>query len=251
MPHGPAVDGPAGGEETPRLVKRAAAERAGLPPVLGDAPVLDGRWLVVRLPGPHAVLSWAVVNGGRRTAELVAWHEVRDEELRPPADPARLLSERLEGAGLSGAVGLLTSARLELHTVAARAWDGVEARCVATVGLGNALRVGDPPGPGRRAGTVNLLCQIGVPLAEEALAEVLSLAAEARTLAVLEAGEPSKVSGLPASGTGTDCIVVAAPARPGGHRYAGKHTAVGHVVGAAVLEAVGQGVRAWRAEQHR
>ena len=77
-------------------------------------PVLDGRWLVVRLPGPHAVLSCAVANGGRRTADVVAWHEVRNAELQPPVDPARLLEERLSAAGLAGAVGLLTYAGM--HT---------------------------------------------------------------------------------------------------------------------------------------
>jgi adenosylcobinamide amidohydrolase len=215
------------------------------PPVAGR-PVLDGRWLVVRLPGPHAVLSWAVANGGRRTTDVVAWHEVQNAELQPPVDPARLLEERLSAAGLAGAVGLLTSARLDLHSVEERSWEGVGARCVATVGLGNALRAGDPPGPAARIGTINLLCQLTVPLREEALLEVLSIAAAARTLAILEAGEPSSVSGLPATGTGTDCIVVAAPEASGGARYAGMHTALGHVVGAAVHAAVARGAEEWR-----
>jgi adenosylcobinamide amidohydrolase len=201
---------------------------------------------VIRFPGPHAVISWAVANGGRRTTEVVAWHEVRNAELQPPVDPAALLEERLSAAGLAGAVGLLTSARLDLHSVAERVWEGVGARCVATVGLGNALRAGDPPGPAGRIGTINLVCQLTVPLREEALLEVLSIAAAARTLAILEAGERSNVSGLPATGTGTDCIVVAAPEAPGGARYAGMHTAIGHVAGAAVFAAVARGAQEWR-----
>lgn len=206
---------------------------------------LDGRWLVVRLPGPHAVLSWAIVNGGRRTASAVAWREVRDGELRPPVDAARFLGDALRDAGLEDAVGLLTSARLDRHAVAERAHGGVAARCTATVGLGNALRVGDPPGPTAGIGTINVLCQLSAPLGEVALVEALSLAAEARTLAVLEAGVPSRVSGALATGTGTDCIVIAAPDCPGGARYGGKHTAIGHVVGAAVHAAVARGVAAW------
>jgi adenosylcobinamide amidohydrolase len=214
-------------------------------------PALDGRWLVLRFDEPHAVLSWAIVNGGRRTAGAVAWHEVRDAELRPPVDPARLLRERLAAIGLPDAVGLLTSRALERHVVAERSLSGLSARCVATVGLGNALRAGDPPGPAARIGTINVLCQLSVPLEDEALVETLSIAAEARTLAVLEAGVTSRVSGLLATGTGTDCIVVAAPARPAGARYAGKHTALGHVAGAAVHEAVSRGARAWLAERTR
>jgi adenosylcobinamide amidohydrolase len=209
--------------------------------------ILDGRWLVVRLPGPHAVLSWAIVNGGRRTASAVAWREVRDGELRPPVDAARFLADELRGAGLEDAVGLLTSADLAAHAVVERAHGGVAARCTATVGLGNALRIGDPPGPAAQIGTINVLCQLSVPLAAEALVEALSLAAEARTLAVLEARLPSGVSGVPATGTGTDCIVIAAPERPDGARYAGKHTALGHVVGAAVHASVARGVASWAA----
>jgi adenosylcobinamide amidohydrolase len=209
------------------------------------AAALDGRWLVVRLPGPHAVLSWAIVNGGRRTASAVAWREVRDGELRPPVDAASFLAGELSRAGLEGAVGLLTSASLAAHAVVERAHGDVAARATATVGLGNALRVGDPPGPTARIGTINVLCQLSVPLSEAALVEALSLAAEARTLAVLEAGVLSRVSGAPATGTGTDCIVIAAPERPGGARYAGKHTALGHVVGASVHAAVARGVASW------
>ena len=110
-------------------------------------------------------------------------------------------------------------------------------------GLGNALRAGDPPGPGR-VGTINLLCRSSAPLTAEAQLEALALAAEARTLAVREAGVPSTRTGLPASGTGTDCIVIASPRgrAPGGVPYAGKHTAIGHAIGAAVLEATRRGV---------
>jgi adenosylcobinamide amidohydrolase len=210
---------------------------------------VEDRLLVVRLGAPHAVLSWAVVNGGRRTVSEVAWHEVRDDELRPPVDAAALLRARLAAAGIPGAVGLLTSRALAARVVARRSAGGVCARCVATVGLGNALRAGDPPGPAARIGTINVLCQLSAPLSEEALVEALSIATEARTLAVLEAGVPSRRTGLAATGTGTDCLVIAAPEGAVGRiPYAGKHTAVGHVVGAAVHAAVARGAAAWVAE---
>ncbi len=219
-------------------------------------PALEGRTLIVKLGGPHAVLSSALVNGGRRRAGGVAWLEVRDEELRPPVDAERLARGRLAALGLPEAVGLLTSRAVARYVVAERAVaagrGGVAARCVATVGLGNALRAGDPPGPAARVGTINLLCQVSAPLEEEALVEALALAAEARTLAVLEAGVASRRSGLPATGTGTDCAVVAAPERPGSRerlRFAGMHTALGHVIGAAVHEAIARGAREWLAEQ--
>jgi adenosylcobinamide amidohydrolase len=210
----------------------------------------DGRLLVVPLGAVHAVLSSAIVNGGRRAAREIAWMEVRDDELRPPVDPVRLTRDRLAAAGCPGAVGLLTSRTLACHVVTERSAGGVRARCVATVGLGNALRAGDPPGAAPRAGTINLLCQVSAPLTDEGLVEALAVAVEARTLAVLEAGMTSVRSGLAATGTGTDCAVVAAPevgAAPAA--YAGKHTALGHVIGAAVHDAVARGVADWLAEQ--
>jgi adenosylcobinamide amidohydrolase len=87
-------------------------------------------------------------------------------------------------------------------------------------------------------------------LTEGALVEALAIAAEARTLAILEASLPSRVSGLPATGTGTDCIVVSAAHEGEPAAYAGKHTVVGHLVGLAVTEAVRRGVEAWKAENH-
>jgi adenosylcobinamide amidohydrolase len=208
----------------------------------------EGRWLVVRFDAPHATLGWAPVGGGAGRARAVAWHQVFDRELDRDTDAAALLRERLAGRGLADSVGLLTSASLGGYMDVGVEHDGVAARCVATVGLSNALRVGDPPGPGPAVGTINLLVWLSVGLSEAARLEALSLVAEARTLAVLEAGVPSRRSGGPATGTGTDCIVVASPEASAGvapAEYAGKHTVAGHLVGMAVEEAVRRGVAGW------
>ncbi len=211
--------------------------------------VPDARRLVVRLGAPHAVLSWALVNGGRRTATDVVWCQVREDELCPPVDPALLLRARLADACLPDAVGLLTSADLAQYVTAEREWRGMRARCVATLGLGNALRAGDPPGTAARIGTINVVCQLSRPMSDLAQLEAMSIAAEARTAAVLDVGVASRRSGAPATGTGTDCIVIAAPERRGGARYAGKHTDAGHLVGASVYEAVRAGASLWQRSQ--
>lgn len=202
-------------------------------------------WLVVRFSRPHWTISSAIVGGGERVAGGVVWHEVRNAELTKSVDPARLLRRRMAARDLSGAVGLLTSCSLRSHVVSRRTCDGITARVVATVGLGNALRVGDPPGLGRRVDTINILCHLSVPLSREGRIEALTIVAEARTLAVLEASVPSLRSARPSTGTGTDCIVVACPRGPRAERYAGKHTALGHVVGAAVADSVRRGVSRW------
>ncbi len=202
-------------------------------------------WLVARFARPQALLGWAVVRGGRVTGTTVAWRQVHDDELGPGVDPRRFLSRRLREAGLTGAVGLLTSRAVDRYHDTERVEGGVRARCLATVGLGNALRVGDPPGPLRRVGTINLMAWVSVPLAPTAALEALSIATEARTAAILAAGVASRQSGAPATGTGTDCIVIACPVEARGAAYAGKHTALGHVIGGAVYDAVLAGAERW------
>jgi adenosylcobinamide amidohydrolase len=205
--------------------------------------------LVARFAEPHRVVSWAMLGGGLRRTRMVAWVEVSDADLRPPIDPCELARARLAAARISDAVTLMTSRDLRAYVDVERTYRDIACRCVATVGLGNALRAGDPPGPAGRVGTINILCQVSVPLTDEALLESLALAAEARTLAVREAEVPSTLGGLPASGTGTDCIVIAAPEASVRERYAGKHTALGHVVGAAVHDAVRSGAEQWKRER--
>ena len=205
----------------------------------------DDRLLCARFGQPHRVLSHAVVRPGLVEADAVAWCQVDDDELAPPVDPARLLAARLVASGLPGAVGLLTSADLAGCVDVERRIDGVAVRTVATVGLDNARRAGDPWDVGPPAGTINVLVRTSLPLADAALIEMLAIAVEARAMAVLEGGVASRRSGRPATGTGTDCTVVAAPCGEPVTAYAGKHTALGHLVGATVAEAVGRGVARW------
>jgi adenosylcobinamide amidohydrolase len=213
----------------------------------------DGAWLIARFATPHRLASWAIIGGGLRRAATVAWLRVTDRDLRPPVDERDFLRDRLAARGLAGATGLMTSCDLDRYVDVAATWGDRTARCIVTVGLGNALRAGDPPGSaghiGPRVGTINLLCALDAPLADDALLEALALAAEARALAVREAAVPSQRTGQPSTGTGTDCIVIAVPDAPGGARYAGKHTTAGHLIGAAVHDAVARGVTAWRAAQ--
>lgn len=209
-----------------------------------------GNVLLASFADRREVLSWAIRGGGRRRAPAVAWVEVKNAELPVGVDPRQLLGDRLDREGAGEAVGFLTSRRLDRFHQTQAANAEVAAQALATVGLSNALRVGDPPGPLAAVmpvGTINVLCELSAPLTEEAALEALSLAVEARTAAVMEAGFPSRRSGQVATGTGTDCLALAWPMAPAARAasYAGKHTAIGQVVGEAVYAAVRTGVRTW------
>jgi adenosylcobinamide amidohydrolase len=136
------------------------------------------------------------------------------------------------------------------HATLARGGLTVGAWCSA--GCSNALRVGDratvgvPRGaenegckiPAVKPGTINIIVTINQPLTRTTMAEALQIAVEARVAAVSEAGVASVRSGAIATGTGTDCITVAAPmpaSRANSIVYCGKHTLPGELIGRAVM----------------
>lgn len=205
---------------------------------------LAGNWLAVHFPEKYDTLSWAVL-GGDRSASAVFWRKVKPNELLPGVNPELFLSEKISAEfGDKSAVGLLTSANLEDYSDVQKSHGEFQVRCIATVGLSNAVRIGDPSVEEHKIGTINLLCVVSHPLSFEARVEAVSLAAEARTAAVLDAGILSPVTNLPSTGTGTDCIVIASPQGPGA-KYAGKHTVLGSLIGSSAYEAMVLGIKRW------
>jgi iron complex transport system ATP-binding protein len=83
---------------------------------------------------------------------------------------------------------------------------------------------------------------IDARLASTAAVRAATLATEAKTLALFEAGVKTE-AGSPATGTSMDTIVVASTGRGPFSRYAGTSTLVGHLIGQAVYEAVAEGIR--------
>lgn len=220
---------------------------------MGPALELRGRWLLALFPSPVRSLGWALIGGGFRTSSVVAWRQVRGEELEPPVDPVAFLRHRLEEDDLKGAVAMMTSRRLERFVESFADLEGEAVHAVATVGLGNALAAGDPATASLPSspGTINILCHVPLPLTDAALVESVALVAEARTAALFEMPVSSPLSGRPASGTGTDCIVVTCPPSGDPTPYAGKHGPVGAAIGAAVRSAVAAGARDWQADKAR
>jgi adenosylcobinamide amidohydrolase len=198
--------------------------------------------MVVRFSEPRMCVSWAIINGGRKIAPAVAWYFLQPDEYPELVDPRAFLRTKLEGAGVSDAVGMITSRKRYGQVERAAEYSGVRASCVATLGLRNTMRIGDPP-TFVKAGTINLVCSVSENLTEECSLEALAMAAEARTAAMMD-GETG------GTGTGTDCLVIAHPTTGEPVEYAGKHTVLGHVIGRAVYDAVLQAVKEWQRD-HR
>ncbi|WP_444464744.1 adenosylcobinamide amidohydrolase [Rhodobacter capsulatus] len=214
---------------------------------------LDPPWLVADLGAPLRVLSFAPHRPGLVRARQIVWREVRNADLTPDLAVGPWIARALAERDLQGAVAMLTSRDIRRFTRSCCTVAGWTVAALATVGLGNAEAVGrrlpprDPEAAGY--GTINLALRIsaalpGAGISVPAQIEALSLAAEARTAAVMAAGL-DLLTGR-ATGTGTDCIAIAA--FPGTEAHAGLHTSLGEAIGRSVLESVGAGVRDWMEE---
>jgi len=206
------------------------------------------RWLELDLCVPHWTQGWTLIGGGRRQAQCVFWHQVGGADLPLEVDAKHFFeARRRQRTADTEGVGFLTGCSLA-EFVERRRGSGTQwARCVATIGLRNAVRIGDLPHTNAiRPGTINILLQVSRPLSECASLEALSLVAEARTSAMLDGNVPSSVENTIATGTGTDCIVVASPLPSDEDAeiiYAGKHTEIGYLIGSCVYVAVSHGIR--------
>ncbi len=191
------------------------------------------------------MLSWSLTRPGFTTYRKVTWLEVRNDDLAIDVDPTALLETRMAAAGHRDAVHLMTSRDVRCHHFVEAASGAVKASCLATVGLGNAGTVGRGPAMTAPLGTINLLVHVDRPLAPGAMIEAISIATQARTAAIIDLDW--RLDGRPVTGTGTDCIVVAAP-HGEGEQFAGLHTDIGAALGQAVYDAVHQGGLVWVGE---
>ncbi|WP_293574190.1 adenosylcobinamide amidohydrolase [Phaeobacter sp.] len=209
---------------------------------------LERPWLTFDLGQEMTVLSWAVNRPGLVRAQQILWREVRNRDLPPELDAATWYEAELHQRGAAQAVGFLTSRDVRQFTEARAEVEGITAHVVATVGLSNAERIGHRlDHSGRDWGTINIALQLSEGITDAALIEAMSLVVQARTAAVIDAGLMLR-SGL-ATGTGTDCVAVAAPT--GTQPYAGLHTAIGEAIGKATYEAVATACADWMAGSGR
>jgi adenosylcobinamide amidohydrolase len=208
-------------------------------------PIFDYPWLTLDLGRDMRVISWAPHRGGIVTARHILWREVRNADLTEDFDVLAWLAQECQDRGMGQAVALLTSRKIATFSVAEQRIDGVHAQAVATVGLSNAERAGpavDSMTEKKTSyGTINVAVILQHRLNDIGLIEAQSIASAARTAAVMESG--AKALTGPATGTGTDCIAIAAPV--GEDAFCGLHTAQGKALAAAVYAAVRQGADQW------
>ncbi len=217
--------------------------------------------LIARFLEPHSVIATCRANGGiQRNLSYVLNHQ--GCESRGHTRCVNYRDIKAYHASICEPLGLPpeecavmgTAANMHHAAIVRESFRDLEVVAVITGGVeANAGRAGDPASvlelpdgfeslkgkekPG--AGTINTLLFISRPLLEGALTRVIMTAAEAKTAALQELNVNSRYSDQPATGTGTDQIIVSAAERDEYHlSWAGKHSKLGELIGVTVHDAV-------------
>ena len=212
--------------------------------------------LIVDFGSRMRVLSSAPKRGGLQTARYLLNHQVPAGPVRQnvPSDwehPARYLRRIAETLGVDqSCVALMTAVPMKRVVTSREMRHGIWVECLATVGVTNAVRAGEPPGyePGSSmvgtAGTINLILVTNACLAMSALVGAVQVATESKTGVLRDHAVPSWTGRPGATGTGTDAVVVACAQRGRGprHLYAGTHTDLGSMIGLVVADCLTQGL---------
>ncbi len=227
-----------------------------------------GQTLVINLEGRKRVLSSAPQGGGLTVVSCVLNHQVEanpsasEDQSKTFTEPSCLLRKVASRLGIRvRCVGLMTAVPMTQLVTARAASDGLWVECFATVGVTNAVQAGEwPPQRSHRdrrgkPGTINLILITNGSLSHAAMVGVVQVATEAKTGVLRDHAVPSCHSGILATGTGTDAVVIACRLRGQGpsHLYGGTHTIMGALVGRVVAECVTRGLakaKAWR-ESHQ
>jgi adenosylcobinamide amidohydrolase len=217
---------------------RASADARGLSRAAPWRSEIVGRTLLVHLPQLYLAVGWAPLGGARIRANLIANHQVEVGDRAATEEPRRFLAKLVRSLGHDPrrTAAMMTGAAVHRVASITLRHGGLIVSAWCTAGCSNALRAGDsatvesvPPG------TINLIVVINQALSPSAMIEAIQIATEGRVAAVAEAGVKSVRSGKTATGTGTDCIVVACRDDAPAHVYCGKHTRLGELIGRAAL----------------
>lgn len=207
-----------------------------------------GETLVVSFRREMQVVSWAILNGGFHSScsHIINHHVETCSSADGPSRQLRHVSSRL---GLRGTVvGMMTAADVRRYGLASASYDDFMVHAVATAGCGNLACVGEegkyvePSASEIHAGTINLMVITNHRLTQEAMLEAIQVATEAKVKAMYESGFRSQATQEPATGTGTDCVVVAV-GQQRRYRFCGKHTKWGELIGRACLESIRTALR--------
>lgn len=148
---------------------------------------------------------------------------------------------------------LSTGASMDTLAVCEKSYQGLVVSCLATGGVGNALRAGvDGANWMERDGTfvnvhgtINVILLTNANLSDGAMARAVITATEAKTAALQDMDARSSVSPEnQATGTGTDNMIIVSGKESGRPiLYTGGHTKMGELIGVSTKIAVAEAIK--------
>ncbi|AJY76659.1 adenosylcobinamide amidohydrolase [Paenibacillus beijingensis] len=201
--------------------------------------------IVLESAMPLQTLGNAVFGGGLATVNrFVNWKVPRSYRGNDPnGDAAEAV--RSWGFNPKRTSVLLTAAKLSHASVEETAGDRFSLLICTTAGTSNAARAGSVrtlfPAYGYMPGTINSFIYIDGALTQAAMINALMTAVEAKAAALQDAGIKDADTGLTATGTTSDAIllgVTGSSAYGAVHAYAGTATTIGGAVAEAVYRTV-------------
>jgi len=204
---------------------------------------VDHEAVVVTAREPMTILSSALVGGGFTSASAIVNLHVRKNI--PEAETHGLLPRFAARRGIRGpCVALFTSAWTDKAVIAEASAFGLTALAAVTIGLSNRIAAGQTPVAEWIPSTINAIVVVDGAPEPAALVNAAMTITEVKT-ALLAAIDLKCDDGLPASGTSTDAVVVAATGRGPRCRFGGPISDFGWVVARAAREALDIGIRRW------
>ncbi|MFA8432990.1 MAG: adenosylcobinamide amidohydrolase [Marinifilaceae bacterium] len=201
----------------------------------------------VGFPKPVRMMSSAILNGGGQWANhfINCRVDANFNGEKTDFEPPVVTVERIaESNGWSGfCVGMMTAANMDSFRRVRREAQGVWIEVFLTAGVSNARRAGDMADYRyidevcAKTGTINMLILTNAFLSDAALVECIMMATEAKAAALQDLKVKSPVSGLLATGTGTDSTAVVCGEGPE-VIYCGKHVLFGELLAQAVHRAL-------------
>ncbi|MCL6457528.1 MAG: adenosylcobinamide amidohydrolase [Gorillibacterium sp.] len=188
-------------------------------------------------------LSNAVYSGGHHQVDrIVNWKVPRTYDCGDPQRDFQLMLEHW-GYKTDSSIGLQTAAVIAGGSVFEEEGDCFRLVVCTTSGTGNAARAGF----GRevysayQAGTINIVMLIDGRMTFPAMINAIITATEAKAAALQDLGIADAASGLLATGTTTDAVVIAVSQSMDyqqTHAYAGTATTIGDAIGRLVYASV-------------
>ncbi|RAV21675.1 adenosylcobinamide amidohydrolase [Paenibacillus contaminans] len=228
-----------------RTIKSASGETAALPEGLSWAIEEKGdeRWLSIGSDFPLYALNSSIWGGGFGERTQIINRQV--PKTYSSDDPSSEMQAFLQGIQVdaSRTAGLLTSANVcdlgcATMRMSGRNEQPLQVSAWVTAGLSNKARAGlERPEEELYPGTINIIVVIDAIMTEAAMVNAVITATEAKAAALLDLDIRLQDSNLPATGTTTDAIVIAATQRGETYMYAGTATKLGSMIGKTVYDA--------------